>query len=151
MGGIVEDKTLSDNKSEFIKRLERELESSSVAKKITYPSPEDALNSILNYSQNHFMQFSDLREYDFNILIMHGREDGKIYYQNDMIAEISTIKSKFEERKYNSAMNYFFSCYMEGYSILAGVRKPLLQISNDCEIIKFTPSAPFYSNYDQIG
>ena len=145
-GNIVEDKTLSDTKSEFIKRLERELESSSVAKKITYPSPEDALNSILNYSQNHFMQFSDLREYDFNILIMHGWKDGKIYYQNDMIAEISTIKSKFEERKYNSAKNYFFSCYMEGYSILAGVRKPLLQISNDCEIIKFTPSAPFYSN-----
>ena len=143
---------LNDSRANFIARAERELNSSSNVFQAEFKNQEDALNRISKLVSDHFVKIKDAMDYDYNLFIMHGNSDGTVDYLGYRITEISRLKNWFEKTKYNAARNLFVSCYMKGYSILAGVRPAVIHFEdqNGCKKISFTPTAPWYSNANSV-
>ena len=147
---FVYDKTLYDTKDEFIKRAERELKGMANIRELDISKGENLSAAILEGSTTYFKAFPDVKPYDFNVLLMHGASDGYVYYRNYRVAKIADLKTKFEKALNNTAQNYFFCCYIEGYSIHAGIHPARLFIEqkNGCKSIDFVPAAPYFINTD---
>ena len=142
-----DDLVLNDTKEQFIERAKRELESTALHFSIRYTHTELLYDFVLNHSNIHFRSITDARNYDYNVLILHGAKDGTVCYGNNSFAPIKEIKSTFEKQWYNNGKNYLFCCYMHGESIIAGIRpaKILFKKNKNCLIIEFIPSAPYHS------